>query len=532
MKVITYPQPEVEMSQSRSSEIAAEVRNLRLKFAGADAFIFKDLNLSIRKGEKVLLLGPSGCGKSTLLQVLSSMIPTLVEVPMKWDSAEIPKSWGVVFQDPDTQFCMPYVDEELAFVLENLGIPQEEMKHRMKVALQQVGLDLPELHVPIVSLSQGMKQRLALSSILLMEPEVLFLDEPSAMLDPEGRRQIWQSIKGAAEGRTVIIVEHRIEEVLDWVDRVVLIGPHGEIIGEGLPDEVFRFYRHEFRKYGVWYPGVWEEYINSAEGKQSLSFARPVNYSSLHKTEVRPLISLQDYCVYRGQKPMLTIESADVYPGDFIAITGPNGAGKSTLLLGLMGILTSEGQYVLEGQSLEQHFATKSGRKKVAKQARDRIGFVFQNPEFQFVEESVYTELAFSLSEAGMNGEQIEPIVQATVNQFGLQGLETRHPYQLSLGQKRRLSVATAMILEKRVLLLDEPTFGQDAANTWAILELCESLRSKGVAIVMVTHEEFIADYWATERWEIEQGKLARKHRTKRGSSRGSDIHIGEVHSK
>ncbi|VTR63149.1 ABC transporter-like protein [Actinobacillus pleuropneumoniae] len=162
--------------------------------------MFKDLSFSAARGEKVLLLGPSGCGKSTLLQVLSGMIPRATEVPMKCEAQLVPRSWGYVFQDPDTQFCMPYVDEELAFVLENLSVPRDEMKERMQAVLHEVGLDLQELHVPIGHLSQGMKQRLALASALLLEPEVLFLDEPSALLDPEGREQIWSAVKPYRKG--------------------------------------------------------------------------------------------------------------------------------------------------------------------------------------------------------------------------------------------------------------------------------------------------------------------------------------------
>ena len=147
-------------SAETSLEQAVCVEGLRLKYPGEDRLMFKDLSFSAARGEKVLLLGPSGCGKSTLLQVLSGMIPRATEVPMKCEVQRVPDSWGYVFQDPDTQFCMPYVDEELAFVLENLSVPREEMRERMQAALEEVGLDLDELHMPITHLSQGMKQRL------------------------------------------------------------------------------------------------------------------------------------------------------------------------------------------------------------------------------------------------------------------------------------------------------------------------------------------------------------------------------------
>lgn len=220
---------------SHQREAAFSMTNLRLKFPGDDSLLFKDLSFSVNKGEKVLLLGPSGCGKSTLLQVASGIVPNSFELPMKAEKLELPDSWGFVFQDPDTQFCMPYVDEELAFVLENLNVPRQDMTALIVAALERVGLHLPDIHTPILELSQGMKQRLALTSVLLMEPEVLFLDEPSALLDPEGTEQIWTSIQTAAADQTVVIVEHKIEQIANWIDRVVLFTHDGKIVRMGHP---------------------------------------------------------------------------------------------------------------------------------------------------------------------------------------------------------------------------------------------------------------------------------------------------------
>src|SRR5690625_652372 len=184
--------------------------NLRLKFPGEQSLLFKSLSLHIPPGQKVLLLGPSGSGKSTLLQVLSGIIPETVDMPMKADEIQLPRSWGFVFQDPETQFCMAYVDEELAFVLENLQIPRAEMETHMRNILADVGLHFDDLHTPIDTLSQGMKQRLALASVLLLEPNVLFLDEPTALLDPAGTEKIWENVKQISTDKTVIIVEHKI----------------------------------------------------------------------------------------------------------------------------------------------------------------------------------------------------------------------------------------------------------------------------------------------------------------------------------
>ncbi|AWB45832.1 ABC transporter [Paenibacillus sp. CAA11] len=499
--------------------VAAEVRNLRLKFAGEPGFVFKDFSLSIYTGEKVLLLGPSGCGKSTLLQVFSGLIPGVIEVPMKWEAGIIPKSWGFVFQDPDTQFCMPYADEELAFVLENLGIPREEMPACMDDALEKVGLSLPDRHVPIASLSQGMKQRLALASVLLMDPEVLLLDEPSALLDPIGREQIWQAVRHSSEGRTVVIVEHRIEEVLDYVDRVILLGPEGRILGQGKPEEIFARYRQELQEYGIWYPGVWEDYARSVRGRQQLSPAPVEAAAAESQPGPSSRLELAEFRGFRGDREAIAVEKAEAAPGDFIAVMGPNGAGKSTLLSSLMGLLTSEGVYSLDGQPAgkSQKGGRRSLRKRQVERTMEKLGFVFQNPEFQFVAETVEAETGFSLQEKGMPPAESALLVQRCLERFGLSSLGHRHPYQLSMGQKRRLSVATAMVVSKPVLLLDEPTFGQDAVNTIAILELCEKLRRQGTIIIMVTHEEHIARLWATEVWELRQGRVVKQVTTDRG---------------
>ncbi|WP_192599743.1 ABC transporter ATP-binding protein [Sporosarcina limicola] len=477
-----------------------QVSNLRLKFPGESSLIFKDLSFTVSQGEKVLLLGPSGCGKSTLLQVLSGIIPHSIEVPLKCDSIQLPESWGFVFQDPDTQFCMPYVDEELAFVLENLNVPRDKMGPLIGKALSSVGLPLPEQHILIQTLSQGMKQRLALASVLLLKPDVLFLDEPSSLLDPEGTIQIWDSVKEVAAEKTVIIVEHKIDHIADWVNRVVLFNDVGEIIADGLPEEIFDQYKQEIAEYGIWYPQVWEDYLVSTNFKEINTLRRQENLSRLKPQKT--IIKLQDFRGYRGKIEKINIPQAEIDGGSWITIIGDNGAGKSTLLLSLMHLLRTTGQYELNGNLINLQNRKKS--------PPNELSLVFQNPELQFVTNSVFDEIAFSLRLIGLSELEIRTRVMSLLELFHLNVNEQRHPFQLSMGQKRRLSVATAFAHGTTMLLLDEPTFGQDARNTFAILEKLEQLRSGGTTIMMVTHDRRIVENFATEVWTIDQGKLVK----------------------
>ncbi|WP_149095933.1 ABC transporter ATP-binding protein [Paenibacillus terrae] len=481
-----------------AEDVVASVTRLRLKFPGEQELIFHNMSVSVRKGEKLLLLGPSGCGKSTLLQMLSGLIPRMIEVPMKCDAAIIPARAGVVFQDPDTQFCMSYADEELAFVLENNQVPREQMPSRIRELLTQVGLSTDEIHMPIGSMSQGMKQRLAIASVLAMEPEVLFLDEPTALLDEEGTAQVWDTIRHISENQTLVIVEHKINEIVHDVDRIVVLSAQGEIMADGTAEEVFHKHRQALSDYGVWYPGVWDEASSprwSEQGTQEHGVGNDCGAFIL--AAGTPILELEHLSGLRGSNSVIYVEQAQVKPGDWIGVVGENGAGKSSLLLSMMRLIRTQGSYSVDGIEA-------GGTEQLA----ERIAFVFQNPELQFVAHTVRKELEYSLPEDLFTAEQRRERVDRMLVQFGLERLDERHPYQLSLGQKRRLSIATAIIREPAVLLLDEPTFGQDARNTFVMLDMLEQLRAAGTAIVMVTHDPEIVRRYCTDIWRIQKGEL------------------------
>ncbi|QOR67364.1 ATP-binding cassette domain-containing protein [Cytobacillus suaedae] len=465
----------------------AHVENLRLKFTGGESLLFKDLSSTFYQGEKVLLLGPSGCGKSSLLQVLTGLIPNSIDVPMKADSIEVPSSWGYVFQDPDTQFCMPFVDEEIAFVLENLQVRREKMNQKIEELLLKVGLNLDSTHTSINTLSGGMKQRLAIASVLALEPEVLFLDEPTAMLDPEGTKDIWDTIKNISQDKTVIIVEHKIDHVIDFIDRIILFDSTGQIIADGYKEEIFLNYKKEIREQGIWYPGVWDEYISE----------RKTQLPEFTEEDANEVLRLENFIGYRNKEAKIHVPNCTVKAGEWIVIVGENGAGKSTLLHALFQFIKTSGQYDLMGTNI-QHI------QKLTKY----LTFVFQNPEFQFITNSVYEEIAYALKMEKVNEMVIEEKVEELLTLFQLENHRKQHPYQLSMGQKRRLSVAASIVKGQQIMLLDEPTFGQDSKNTFALLELIEQYRRNGTTIVMVTHDKQIETHFATRVWHIEAGEL------------------------
>ncbi|MFE3975399.1 MULTISPECIES: ABC transporter ATP-binding protein [unclassified Peribacillus] len=460
------------------------VEKLRMKFPGDGSLIFKDLSVSIDKGEKVLLLGPSGCGKSTLLQVLSGLIPNSIEVPMKAEKLKCASSWGYVFQDPDSQFCMPFADEEIAFVLENLSVPKEEMNEKIQNHIRKVGLNLG--HTSIETLSGGMKQRLAIASVLALEPEVIFLDEPTAMLDPEGTKEIWGLLKEVGRDKTVIIVEHKIDHVLEFIERIVLFNGEGEIMADGPRDTILSLYKKEMKEHGIWFPGVWDEYIQENAPIREQQFA-----------DGSPLVHVQGFSGFRNKEEKIKVEELMVHSGEWIVIRGENGAGKSTLLHALMQFIKTNGTYELMGAPIKR-----------VKNLTDHMTFVFQNPEFQFIANSVYEEIAYSLRIGKRPHQEIMERVQSLLEVFRLEAHRDKHPFQLSMGQKRRLSVAASIVIDKKIILLDEPTFGQDSKNTFALLEWFEEYRRRGTTVIMVTHDDHISRNFATRIWTVKDGNV------------------------
>lgn len=459
-----------------------KIKNLRLKFPEAEARQFTDLNISINEKEKVLLLGPSGSGKSTLLNVLGGIIPRTVDVPLKADMLDIANDAAYVFQDPDSQFTMPTVIEELAFVLENRQVQKEEMESMMTEALAAAGLNI-DVTASINSLSGGMKQKLAIASSLLQNSNTLLLDEPTSMLDEDSMSSLWQSVQGIWNDKTVVIVEHRVNDIWDKVDRVLLMNEAGELIMDNTPDAVFKTHRELLDEYGVWHPASWE----NAPSLSPLTPGKEV------------LLEVRTLDVKQGKKHLLHIDHLNIYSGEWLTLEGDNGTGKTSVLLALMKLIKSKG-----------HIETRDVR---VKKTKDIAGFmypVFQNPELQFITDRVFDEIFINL-ELHHESATAKRKTKALLERMNLGHVAHLHPLELSTGQKRRLSVATATGGVPEVIILDEPTFGLDQRLAFRFLEMFHEFVAEGTTIIMITHDEEIKNRYPTRRLLIENQRLLEK---------------------
>ncbi|PTU85290.1 ABC transporter ATP-binding protein [Staphylococcus pasteuri] len=456
-----------------------KVTNLRLKYPNGHRKIFDDLNLEIKDKEKVLLLGPSGSGKSTLLHVLSGIVPKLIELPMKYDTLEINDHNGVIFQDPDTQFCMPKVYEELAFVLENRQLPRKDMDEAIENALNSVNLNVNET-TQINHLSGGMKQKLAIVETILQQVDTLFLDEPTAMLDVEATEDLWQRLIDLWQDQTVLIVEHKVEHIWQHVDRVLLMNYEGQIIADDSPEHILQHFEHLLSEYGVWHPKAW----NYAPEPKKIT---PSTQQQLFK--------FNDGEILRSKKTLFKVDQLSINSGEWITITGKNGTGKTSLLESILQLIKYKGIMTYQNQELRK-----------IKDASQHMYLVYQNPELQFITNSVYEEIFIHYNH--LDSTHADEKTLQLLELLNLTNVKNQHPYEISMGQKRRLSVATALSSDADIILLDEPTFGLDSHNTFQLIELFQERVSKGQSIIMVTHDPEIIKRYPTRRWAINNKQL------------------------
>ena len=493
-------------------EAMIELKDFSFQYKAQSEPTLKNLNLTIYKGEKVLIVGPSGSGKSTIGQCLNGIIPNiykgtssgqfLIQGKEAFDLSIYEKSHLVstVLQDTDGQFIGLSVAEDLAFALENDMVELESMKSRVHTWAER--LDLSKLldHRP-QDLSGGQKQRVSLAGVLIDESPILLFDEPLANLDPKSGQDIIDLIDQIHEeqGTTTIIIEHRLEDVLYRpVDRVILIN-QGQVLYNGQPDELLRttllaengirepLYLTTLRQLGQDIDQL--EHLDRLEDIELTGVNRSIPEATFTKTgETEELLKLEQISfAYQENHPILKNISLSIPKGQRLAIVGKNGAGKSTLAKAICGFITTEGQYTSRGEDIKQ---------ESVKERAERVGYVLQNPNQMISTNMIFDEVALGLRLRGISEEDIKERVYQVLKTCGLYEFRKWPISALSYGQKKRVTIASILVLGPEILVLDEPTAGQDQRNYTEIMEFLDSLQEKGHTIVMITHDmQLMLDY-------------------------------------
>lgn len=471
----------------------------------------KDINLTIYQGEKVLIVGPSGSGKSTLGQCLNGIIPNIYKGQVKgqlkiqgqdrfsdsiYDKSNLVST---VLQDTDGQFIGLSVAEDLAFALENDMIELSIMKEKVQYWAEKLELANFLQHRP-QDLSGGQKQRVSLAGVLIDESPILLFDEPLANLDPRTGQDTIDMIDQIHKeaGTTTIIIEHRLEDVLyRSVDRLILVND-GRILFEGHPDQLLQttllnengirepLYLTTLRQLGLELNQM--DYLSDL-GKldvPALPFSKEVNTEVDHKA-VSPLFSVENISFSYGDRPVLKNISLQFSKGERIAIVGKNGAGKSTLAKALCQFIQTDGNYIWQEEDIKADSI---------KERAERIGYVLQNPNQMISETMIFDEVALGLRLRGVAEEEIEERVLSVLKTCGLYEFRKWPISALSFGQKKRVTIASILVLGPEMILLDEPTAGQDQRNYTEIMNFLDELNQQGHTIIMITHDmQLMLDY-------------------------------------
>ena len=484
----------------------------------------KDISFDIVKGEKVLILGPSGSGKSTLAQCLNGIIPNIhkgqAKGQVRIDGQDIFKQSiydksqlvSTVLQDPDGQFIGLTVAEDLAFALENDCANRSEMKD--KVALWAERLDLTSLlnHRP-QDLSGGQKQRVSLAGVLIDESPILLFDEPLANLDPKSGQETIDLIDKIHKevGATTIIIEHRLEDVLYRpVDRILLVND-GTLLFNGSPDELLSstlLLENGIRE--PLYVTALRQLGFDTRDAQNLSQLDALDLSDLvlpdrvlkdkRDSSSDSILKVEGLSVSYGDNPAIIEDmSFSLKKGERLAIVGKNGAGKSTLAKALCGFVPSQGKLTYKGQDISQD--------SIAERS-ERIGFVLQNPNQMISQTMIFDEVALGLRLRGIEETEVEERVHEVLKTCGLYSFRKWPISALSFGQKKRVTIASILVLKPEIIILDEPTAGQDYKTYTDIMNFLDSLQKQGHTIVMITHDMQLMLEYSDRCLVVVEGKI------------------------
>ncbi len=499
-----------------------DVRGLTYTYPNVNEPALRDINLKIDSGEFVLLTGPSGCGKTTFCRCLNGLIPHFYNGEMKGEISvdglhtgsqptyELAKRVGLIFQNPDNQIFSLTVEKDVAFGLENLGIGRDKMREEIGWAMDRVGI-MPLRERGTHELSGGQKQRLTIASVLAMHPGIIVMDEPTAYLDPVGAERIFNILRtlNKEQGITIILIEHRMDLAVKYCNRIVVFNK-GQVVNDGSPRKIFT--SDETRLIGVGIPRMVElgrklrqngveidipldsdEAFKSlapqlAEGKAQAKLI-PMDLSDVvGEYSHSSIITLRGitYTYYTGVEALRGV-NLDINSGEYVAIMGENGAGKTTMVKHFNGLLRPKmGQVIVDGEDI--------AKKSVAAMAR-KVGLVFQNPDDQLFAEDVEEEISFALRNFGYAEKIIEERVNWALNLLDIERYKKSSPFILSGGERKRVALASVLAWDPDVLILDEPTVGQDYGQKERLKHFLLQLRTQGKTVVIVTHDvEFVAE--------------------------------------
>jgi energy-coupling factor transport system ATP-binding protein len=529
-----------------TSSAIVDLRDITYTYEGEATPVINAVSLRVEPGEFVLILGPSGCGKSTLLNVLNGTIPHTLRGELSGHAVVCGKSVpdtkvtnfatevGMVFQDPEAQIINTRVRDEVCFGLENLCRPVDEIMARQAEALAYVGLpDAGDLS--IFDMSGGQKQRISIAAVLAARPRLLVLDEPTANLDPAGMAEVFAVLHRLNRefNTTIVMVEHRVDELADRVSRVIMMD-RGAVVFDGKPRAAFARRREghseeaETIATSAWFPQVSEFALELATAAgiavapevmplnvtEAIAFAEGVMAGRLAQAPARAaapenaaagekLLSIRDLTFgYTREQPILKNVSLELETGSIVALLGQNGSGKTTLARALIGINRVERGTVYLGD----RDISDLGPREISAE----IGYVFQNPDHQFVTDQIDEEVAYGLKVRGYAEDFIARRVDEVLDIVDLARYRHRSPFNLSLGERRRLSVATMLVLEPRLLVLDEPTIGQDHERAQHLMRLMDRLRERySTTILMITHDVRLVAEWADRAIALRAGGIA-----------------------
>jgi energy-coupling factor transporter ATP-binding protein EcfA2 len=506
-----------------SMEAIAVLDKVSYIYPNAKETVLKDISLTINKGEFLGIIGATGAGKTTLCLALTGIVPQFyggrffgkmaiagldsLEHPV----SELARYVGIVFEDPEVQITATSVENEIAFALENLCVPREEILRRIPIVLKSVRLEGFEKKNP-QELSGGQKQRLAIAAALALQPDLLILDEPTSQLDPIGSQEVFATVRELKEnlGVSIVMVSHAAEEMAEFCDRIALladgklqaIGTPAEIYGQVellrqnklRPPEVAQAF-HKIQQIGIpldRIPVTLESGIKDLEILRSRSqlVSPPAFASSPARLDKPPILSVKNLQhIYSDGTEALKNISLDIHEGEYVLIVGQNGAGKSTLVKHFLNLLQPTKGQVLVGDR-------DTSQLSVSELAQS-IGYLAQNPDNQIFNTSVEKEVSFALPFLGYSPKAIE---QATTDSLkAMQLWEHRHAHPLSLpkGERGRIVIAALLAMNPEIIILDEPTTGQDYQGASSILEVSRQLHQMGKTVIVITHHLYLMPDYA-----------------------------------